>query len=99
MLSTRLGYFRPAFLAERLAAAFLAGDSFLDFFPLALRGLAFFHGGLRAICPLRAVWERKMTALALTSRARCRALQAGLHRGALEVLFPRDTRKYPSGHQ
>ena len=49
ILSTRLGRLRPAFLAERLAAAFLAGDSFFDFLPAALRGLAFFQGGLRAI--------------------------------------------------
>jgi hypothetical protein len=42
MLSTRLGRLRPAFFAECLAAAFLAGDSVFDFLPF-LRGLAFFR--------------------------------------------------------
>jgi hypothetical protein len=49
MLSTRLGRLRPAFLAERLAAALRAGDSFFDFLPAFLRGLAFFQGGFLAI--------------------------------------------------
>ena len=49
MLSTRLGRLRPAFLAERLAAAFRAGESFFDFFPAFLRGFAFFQGGFLAM--------------------------------------------------
>ena len=32
MLSIKLGYGRPAALAEAFAAAFFSGDSFLDFF-------------------------------------------------------------------
>jgi hypothetical protein len=50
MLSTRLGRLRPAFLAERLAAALRAGESFFEFFRAFLRGLGFFQGGFRAIC-------------------------------------------------
>jgi hypothetical protein len=49
ILSTRLGRLRPAFFADRLAAAFFFEESFFDFLPAFLRGFAFFHGGLRAI--------------------------------------------------
>lgn len=42
MLSTRLGYGRPAFLARALAIAFCAGDNGLDF----LFGFFFSHTGL-----------------------------------------------------
>jgi hypothetical protein len=40
MLSTRLGYLRPARFACALAEAFALGVSFVDFF----RGLGFSHG-------------------------------------------------------
>jgi hypothetical protein len=49
VLSTRLGWRRPAFFAERLALAFCDRDSFFAFFPAFLRGLGFFQGVLRAI--------------------------------------------------
>ncbi len=42
MLSTRLGYGRPAFLARALASAFCAGDNGLDF----LFGFFFSQTGL-----------------------------------------------------
>ena len=45
MLSTRFGYLRPAFLAAAFALDFWTGESFLDFFPDFLLGLAFFQGG------------------------------------------------------
>ena len=49
MLSTRLGRLRPAFLAERWAAALRAGESFFDLLPAILRGRASFQVGFRAI--------------------------------------------------
>lgn len=48
MLSTRLGYLRPAFLAAALAFAFCEGVRALDFF----FGLGFSHTGLFAIVRL-----------------------------------------------
>jgi hypothetical protein len=58
MLSTRLGYLRPAFLAAFFALAFLAGDSFLDFLPAFFLGFglsqgAFFDFFATAIPPLK----------------------------------------------
>jgi hypothetical protein len=47
MLSTKLGYLRPAFFADRLAAAFAESDSFVDI-PVFFFGLAFFQGALGA---------------------------------------------------
>lgn len=44
MLSTRLGYLRPALLAAFFAFAFLAGVSFLDFLPAFFLGLGLSHG-------------------------------------------------------
>jgi hypothetical protein len=49
MLSTRLGYCRPAFLADRLAEAFCEAESFFDFLPAFLRGFDFFQGGRGAM--------------------------------------------------
>jgi hypothetical protein len=47
MLSTRLGYLRPAFLAVRFAPAFAAGESFLEV-SVRFFGSAFFQGAFRA---------------------------------------------------
>jgi hypothetical protein len=58
MLSTSDGYRRPAFLAERFALALRAGDSFFDFLPTRLRGLAFFQGGFREDFAMSAPNER-----------------------------------------
>jgi len=44
MLSTRLGYGRPARRARAFAAVFLAGDRWLDALPARLRGFGRFHG-------------------------------------------------------
>lgn len=44
MLSTRLGYLRPAFLAAFFALAFLAGVSFLDFLLAFFLGFGLSHG-------------------------------------------------------
>jgi hypothetical protein len=49
IFSTKLGYRRPAFFADLLAAALSAGDSFFDFLAAVVSGLAFFQGGFRAI--------------------------------------------------
>jgi hypothetical protein len=46
MLSTKLGYLRPALFAERFAVAFFAGDNFFGFLPAAFRGSRFFQGGV-----------------------------------------------------
>ena len=47
MLSIRLGYGRPAALAEAFAAAFFLGESFVDFF----LGFGVSHTGLDFIMP------------------------------------------------
>jgi hypothetical protein len=44
ILSTRVGYFRPAFLAAFLALFFFAGHSFVDFLPAFFFGLALSQG-------------------------------------------------------
>ncbi|MDB5505262.1 MAG: hypothetical protein JWR89_5164 [Tardiphaga sp.] len=44
MLSTRLGYLRPALLAAFFAPAFFAGESFLDFLPAFVFGFGLSHG-------------------------------------------------------
>ena len=48
MLSIKFGYGRPAFFADAFAAAFFAGDSFLDFL------LVFFvsHTGFFMVSPI-----------------------------------------------
>jgi hypothetical protein len=46
MLSTRLGYLRPAFLAARFAPAFAAGESFPEV-PDRFFGFVFFQGAFR----------------------------------------------------
>lgn len=49
MLSTKLGYLRPAFFAARFALAFRLGESLFDFLPAFFFGLAFFQGGFLTI--------------------------------------------------
>jgi hypothetical protein len=48
MLSTRLGYLRPAFLAAFFAFAFFAGDSLVDFLPVFFFGLGLSQGAFFA---------------------------------------------------